>query len=143
MISVGRCSRSISHAAVADLPVPVAPSSTMSFSPARIRRSRSSMSAGWSPDGSKSETTLNVPVIGPMSVFTRTHPRYEPPPTTSAGMWLWQGWGVEIWPGNAYPLGATYDGSGTNFALFSEVAEHVELCLFDADGTETRVDLPE
>ena len=50
---------------------------------------------------------------------------------------------MEIWPGTAYPLGATYDGSGTNFALFSEVAERVELCLFDADGDETRVDLPE
>jgi glycogen operon protein len=50
---------------------------------------------------------------------------------------------VEIWPGQAYPLGATFDGSGTNFSLFSEVAERVELCLFDADGTETRVTLPE
>jgi isoamylase len=50
---------------------------------------------------------------------------------------------MQIWPGSAYPLGATYDGSGTNFALFSEVAERVELCLFDADGTETKVDLPE
>ena len=48
---------------------------------------------------------------------------------------------MEIWPGNAYPLGATFDGSGTNFALFSEGAERVELCLFDEDGTETRVDL--
>ena len=38
---------------------------------------------------------------------------------------------VETWPGNAYPLGATFDGSGTNFAIFSEVAERVELCLFD------------
>src|SRR5262245_37811125 len=47
------------------------------------------------------------------------------------------------WPGKAYPLGATYDGAGTNFALFSEVAERVELCLFDADGTETRITLPE
>ncbi len=47
---------------------------------------------------------------------------------------------MRVWPGTAYPLGATYDGSGTNFALFSEVAERVELCLFDADGTETRVD---
>ena len=45
---------------------------------------------------------------------------------------------MEIWPGSAYPLGATYDGSGTNFALFSEAAERVELCLFDTDGTETR-----
>ncbi len=49
----------------------------------------------------------------------------------------------EIWPGKAYPLGATYDGSGTNFAVFSEAAEKVELCLFDADGAESRVTLPE
>ncbi|ANW66917.1 glycogen debranching enzyme GlgX [Mycobacterium sp. djl-10] len=49
----------------------------------------------------------------------------------------------EVWPGKAYPLGATYDGSGTNFAVFSEVAEKVELCLFDEDGTETRYTLPE
>ena len=48
-----------------------------------------------------------------------------------------------IWPGNSYPLGATYDGAGTNFALFSEVAERVELCLFDDDGTETAVELRE
>ena len=47
------------------------------------------------------------------------------------------------WPGSPYPLGATYDGSGTNFALFSEVAEAVELCLFDADGAETRIRLRE
>ena len=38
-----------------------------------------------------------------------------------------------VWPGTPYPLGATYDGAGTNFALFSEVAERVELCLID-DG---------
>jgi isoamylase len=50
---------------------------------------------------------------------------------------------VEVWPGSAYPLGATFDGSGTNFALFSEVAEKVELCLFDDDGAETRVELTE
>ena len=48
-----------------------------------------------------------------------------------------------VWPGAPYPLGATYDGSGTNFALFSEVAERVELCLFDADGTETTIALKE
>jgi isoamylase len=52
-----------------------------------------------------------------------------------------RGASLQSWPGTAYPLGATFDGSGTNFALFSEVAERVELCLFDADGTETRVDL--
>jgi isoamylase len=50
---------------------------------------------------------------------------------------------LRTWPGSSYPLGATYDGTGTNFALFSEVAERVELCLFDDDGSETRVDLPE
>jgi isoamylase len=48
-----------------------------------------------------------------------------------------------VWPGNAYPLGATYDGGGTNFALFSEVAEKVELCLIAEDGTETRITLDE
>ncbi|GIJ45263.1 glycogen operon protein GlgX homolog [Virgisporangium aliadipatigenens] len=48
-----------------------------------------------------------------------------------------------MWPGSPYPLGATYDGGGTNFALFSEVAERVELCLFDDAGNETRMDLPE
>ncbi len=50
---------------------------------------------------------------------------------------------MDVWPGNAYPLGATYDGVGTNFALFSENAEQVEVCLFDADGVETRVRLDE
>ncbi|HWS50700.1 MAG TPA: glycogen debranching protein GlgX [Microbacterium sp.] len=50
---------------------------------------------------------------------------------------------LEIWPGSAYPLGATFDGQGTNFALFSEGAEHVELCLFDDDGNEDRVPLTE
>ncbi len=49
----------------------------------------------------------------------------------------------KVWPGKPYPLGATYDGSGTNFSLFSEVAEKVELCLFDENGNQTRVDLPE
>jgi isoamylase len=48
-----------------------------------------------------------------------------------------------VWPGDSYPLGATYDGAGTNFGLFSEVAHRVELCLFDEDGTESRVDLRE
>ena len=48
---------------------------------------------------------------------------------------------MDAWPGSAYPLGATFDGSGTNFALFSEAAERVELCLIDDDGAETRVEL--
>ncbi len=46
---------------------------------------------------------------------------------------------MQVWPGTAYPLGATFDGSGTNFALFSNVADAVELCLYETDGTETRV----
>ena len=51
---------------------------------------------------------------------------------------------LEVWPGKAYPLGATYDGYGTNFALFSEAAEKVELCLFDANGEQTAcITLPE
>ncbi|RIJ79056.1 glycogen debranching enzyme GlgX [Nakamurella silvestris] len=50
---------------------------------------------------------------------------------------------METWPGAAYPLGATFDGTGTNFAIFSEVAEKVELCLFDEDLNETCVELHE
>ena len=48
-----------------------------------------------------------------------------------------------IWPGRPDPQGATWDGSGTNFAVFAEDAERVELCLFDDLGFETRLRLPE
>jgi len=50
---------------------------------------------------------------------------------------------VQKWPGRPYPLGATYDGSGTNFALFSEVAEQVDLALIGDDGSEQLVQLTE
>ncbi|MDZ8109896.1 MAG: glycogen debranching protein GlgX [Nostoc sp. DedQUE12a] len=50
---------------------------------------------------------------------------------------------VAVWPGNVYPLGATWDGKGTNFALFSENATAVELCLFDTDEKEIRLPLTE
>ncbi|WP_182353528.1 glycogen debranching protein GlgX [Flaviflexus huanghaiensis] len=50
---------------------------------------------------------------------------------------------MEKWPGKPYPLGATYDGSGTNFAVFSSVAERVELCLLDDDKNEERIELTE
>ena len=50
---------------------------------------------------------------------------------------------MEIWPGEPFPLGATFNGKGTNFSLFSEAATRVQLCLFADDGTETCVDLPE
>jgi isoamylase len=48
-----------------------------------------------------------------------------------------------VWPGNPFPLGPTWDGNGTNFALFSEQAEKVELCLFDDAGQEERILLTE
>jgi isoamylase len=48
-----------------------------------------------------------------------------------------------VWPGSSYPLGATFDGGGTNFALFSEIAEKVELCLIDEGGRESRIALDE
>ncbi|MGH2942319.1 MAG: glycogen debranching protein GlgX [Solirubrobacteraceae bacterium] len=49
----------------------------------------------------------------------------------------------EIWPGRPFPLGPTWNGRGTNFSLFSEHAERVELCLFDEDDEETRIELVE
>ncbi|WP_260736706.1 glycogen debranching protein GlgX [Mycobacterium sp. SMC-2] len=48
-----------------------------------------------------------------------------------------------VWPGTPYPLGASYDGAGTNFSLFSEIAERVELCLIDDAGAESRIPLDE
>jgi isoamylase len=50
---------------------------------------------------------------------------------------------LSLWPGKPYPLGATWDGKGTNFALFSEHATGVDLCLFDKSGRETRLALTE
>ena len=50
---------------------------------------------------------------------------------------------MRTWPGSPYPLGATYDGAGTNFALFSQVADQVVLCLVDPSGYEKRIRLPE
>src|SRR5579862_1078502 len=52
---------------------------------------------------------------------------------------------IRVWPGQPYPLGATWDGEGVNFALFSAHAEKVELCLFDQTGQreEARIALPE
>ena len=50
---------------------------------------------------------------------------------------------MSIWPGTSQPLGATWEEQGTNFALFSKVAEDVDLCLFDRAGNETRIALTE
>ncbi len=49
----------------------------------------------------------------------------------------------EVWPGVPFPLGATWDGQGTNFSLFSENAESVELCLFDTEDREERIPVHE
>jgi glycogen operon protein len=50
---------------------------------------------------------------------------------------------TEVWPGRPFPLGATWDGEGVNFSLFSENAERVELCLFDDGDDETRIEVTE
>ncbi|MFD8121047.1 glycogen debranching protein GlgX [Streptomyces albidoflavus] len=50
---------------------------------------------------------------------------------------------MQVWPGQAYPLGASYDGAGTNFAVFSEAADRIELVLLHDDGSETAVELRE
>ena len=50
---------------------------------------------------------------------------------------------MQVWPGSAYPLGATYDGMGTNFALFSEVADASSCACSTTTGRETRIRLPE
>jgi isoamylase len=49
---------------------------------------------------------------------------------------------MKIWPGNPYPLGATWDGAGVNFSLFSENATKVELCLFDGPHGERETRIP-
>ena len=72
MTRVGRWTCSISQAVVADLPVPVAPSSTASFSPARTRRARSAMAVGWSPAGWKSDDDLEGRQAA-LEVGGRTH----------------------------------------------------------------------
>ena len=72
--SVGRCTCSISQAVVADLPVPVAPSRTTSFSPALTAPPSSAIACGWSPLGSKSLTTWKGATVRWMSVVGRMAP---------------------------------------------------------------------
>ncbi len=50
---------------------------------------------------------------------------------------------TKAWPGDAYPLGATFDGEGTNFAIYAENADRVELCLFDDENNERSIRLEE
>ncbi len=64
--------------------------------------------------------------------------------TCRAPVWLCRGPGMSrIWPGKPSPLGPTFDGKGTNFAIVSEHAECVELCLFEDGGIERRLELPQ
>lgn len=53
---------------------------------------------------------------------------------------------IELWPGRPWPRGASWDGAGVNFSLYSEVATRVEVCLFAVDEPSrevARFDLPE
>ena len=91
-----------------------------------------------------SRNAVHVPVERAVELELVTHhatvePGYVvlPPLVGSAGPM------TDVWPGAPFPLGATWDGSGTNFSIFSEHAERVELCLFDGDDAEQRVELTE
>ena len=69
-----------------------------------------------------------------------------PPPDSSASHPRYSNGSIRIWPGQPYPLGATWNGLGVNFAIFSEHATKVELCLFDsvdAKQETERLPLPE
>src|SRR5208283_2391017 len=81
--------------------------------------------------------------IGPEPLATAPRQSVMRQPSPQAGM-LPAG-RARIWPGQPHPLGATWDGKGVNFALFSAHAERVELCLFDRSGNreEARIALPE
>src|SRR3989304_1788463 len=70
------------------------------------------------------DTTIKKPVIG-----RGKRPRGVRPQEQRTGVPLSQ---RRVWPGRPYPLGATWDGRGVNFALYAENATKVELCLFDA-----------
>src|SRR5690606_37381196 len=83
---------------------------------------------------------LGNPVVGKVEVEVGDpHGRpalYGRPPAAHD---ILRDWRMKVWPGSPYPLGATWDGIGVNFALFSEHATAVELCLFDSPyaGRET------
>ena len=78
------------------------------------------------------------------STLLSTCPPTRPRPRLSSGAALAGSVPVmRVWPGSPYPLGATFDGAGANFSLFSEVAEGVDLCLFDLEGMERRIALDE
>jgi isoamylase len=76
-------------------------------------------------------------------MMSTNNPKAPPGGATASGADVTQPTLPTVWPGNAYPLGATYDGAGTNFSLFSEIAESVDLCLIDERGNESRIRLDE
>jgi isoamylase len=76
-------------------------------------------------------------------MMSRNNPKAPSGGATASGADVTQPTLPTVWPGNAYPLGATYDGAGTNFSLFSEIAESVDLCLIDERGNESRIRLDE
>ena len=78
------------------------------------------------------------PVTAPVEPGAPAEPAASPAPVPAPAVDT-----PVVWPGRPAPLGATFDGSGTNFALFSSVASGVDLCLFDDAGAETRVPLTE
>src|ERR1700693_662880 len=86
---------------------------------------------------------IGRPVGRPNHRLTRDGAR-GPPPATDIS--YCKGSLMRVWPGRPYPLGATWDGAGVNFSLFSEHAAKVELCLFDSVEAATesqRIALPE
>src|SRR4029079_4521247 len=102
------------------------------------KRGRSGLLGTWSTSGRSRSTTLVVMLphrappyrlVGP-SIFGVCSLTQAASPQASS---------LDVWPVEAYALGDTFDGFGTNFPIFSEAAEKIELCLFDADGTETRL----
>jgi isoamylase len=70
-------------------------------------------------------------------------PSPPPPPVITPADVAPNGAPAMAWPGSAFPMGATPDGGGTNFAVWSSSATRVWVCLFDAAGAETRVELTE
>jgi glycogen operon protein len=78
------------------------------------------------------------PVTGPRAA--RSRPAARPPRADRSAPAAGD---LALWPGQPFPLGATWDGIGTNFSVFSEVAERVDLALFDRDGRETRLPMRE
>src|SRR5256885_6793 len=109
------------------------------------------------PRGRRSRAARLVRRAAPRAPLARPRGRHRgrrgtpyaprPPGRHAPGSRFWQHDGgdplMETWPGYPFPLGPVWDGDGTNFSLFSENAERVELCLFDEADNEQRIDVIE